>query len=208
MGFGPNSSEAPLLDKRKGKELMARMSKRSKKKTGRTSSAFLFSLGANAKLWKPEFSAYELGKQVTVENFAKDHDTRSYPSKGFGFFEVMFISDSGKELVDRLFKDYIDSFPYPVLVVNWTFLALFELPFSLGGSPHSSLCLSYVILQPGEHLDSRHKVLEVGWRVERQILPEPLPKSQRELVARHGQFLRALFNFVVSFPIPLVVILD
>ena len=62
MGVDPSSSEAPLLDKHKGKELTAGMSKRPKKKAGETSSIVLPSSGANTELWKPEFSACELGR--------------------------------------------------------------------------------------------------------------------------------------------------
>ena len=75
MGVRPNSSEALLLDKRKGKELTAGTSKMSNKKARETTSTFLPSSNANAKLWKPEFSACVLGRQVTVADSAKDHDT-------------------------------------------------------------------------------------------------------------------------------------
>ena len=62
------------MDKCKGKELMACTSKRPKKKAGEMSSAFLPSSGANAELYKPEFSTYDLGKKVTVADSTKDHD--------------------------------------------------------------------------------------------------------------------------------------
>ena len=63
------------MDKRKGKELAVGPSKRFKKEVGDTSSAFLPSLGANAELWKLEFSIAELSKLVKVADSAKDHDT-------------------------------------------------------------------------------------------------------------------------------------
>ena len=63
------------MDKRKGNELTDGTSKRSKKKTGETSLAFLPSSCANAELWKPKFSACELSIQVTMEDYTKDHDT-------------------------------------------------------------------------------------------------------------------------------------
>ena len=62
MGVDPTSSEAPLSGKHKGKELTAGTSKRSRKKAGEISSAFLPSSGVNIKLWKHEFSACELGR--------------------------------------------------------------------------------------------------------------------------------------------------
>ena len=62
IGIGPSSSKAPLLDKHKEKGLTVGPSKRPKKKIGEASLAFLPSSGANAKLWKPEFSTVELGK--------------------------------------------------------------------------------------------------------------------------------------------------
>ena len=81
MGVGLSSLEAPLLDKRKEKKLTAGPSKRSKKKAGETSLAFLPSSGANPKLWKPEFFASKLGKQVTVADSTKDHDTSLAPAR-------------------------------------------------------------------------------------------------------------------------------
>ena len=51
------------------------MSKRSRKKVGETSLAFLPFSGVNAKLWKPKFSTCELGRQVTMVDSTKDHDT-------------------------------------------------------------------------------------------------------------------------------------
>ena len=75
MGVKSSSSEALLLDKHKGKELAVGPSKRSKKKAGETSSAFLQSSDANAELLKSEFSTTELGKQVTVVDFDKDQNT-------------------------------------------------------------------------------------------------------------------------------------
>ena len=37
--------------------------------------AHLPSSGVSVELWKPKFSTVELGKQVTLTDFAKDHDT-------------------------------------------------------------------------------------------------------------------------------------
>ncbi|GFY81021.1 hypothetical protein Acr_01g0008300 [Actinidia rufa] len=74
-GVKLSSSEAPLLDKRKGKQLTKGPSKKSKKNKGETSSAFLPSSSDHAELLKPEFFTTELIKQVTVANFTKDHDT-------------------------------------------------------------------------------------------------------------------------------------
>ena len=62
MGVNPNSSEASLLDKHKGK-------------AGKTSLSFLPSSGVNVKLWNLEFSTCELDKKVTMAGFIKDHDT-------------------------------------------------------------------------------------------------------------------------------------
>ncbi|GFY95316.1 hypothetical protein Acr_10g0007010 [Actinidia rufa] len=56
-------------------------SKKSKKKKEETSSAFLPSSSDHAKLWKPNFSTAELGKQVTVANSAKDHDITKLDSE-------------------------------------------------------------------------------------------------------------------------------
>ena len=78
----------------------------------------------------------------------------------------------------------------------------------MGSYPYRFLFLPYVVLHLGEHLDPGHEVLEVGWRVERQILLESLPKSQSELVTHHCQLLGALFNLVVDLLILLAVILD
>ena len=75
MGVDPNVPEAPLLDKRKGKDLTVSTSKRSKKKAKNTSSAFLPSSGMIGEIWKPEFSTCELDKQVTVVDSTKNHDT-------------------------------------------------------------------------------------------------------------------------------------
>ncbi|GFY90859.1 hypothetical protein Acr_07g0010550 [Actinidia rufa] len=61
--------------KRKGKETTAGPSKRSKRRTRETSLTLHPSSSANAKLWKPEFSIVDLGKEVTVADFAKDCDT-------------------------------------------------------------------------------------------------------------------------------------
>ena len=41
-----------------------------------------------AVLWKPEFSAYELGRQVTVADSARDHDTMVVLARA-----VMFLND-------------------------------------------------------------------------------------------------------------------
>ncbi|GFS37393.1 hypothetical protein Acr_00g0051720 [Actinidia rufa] len=56
-GVEPNSSEAPFSDKCKGKELSTSTPKRPHRRAGETSS------GADSELWKPEFSACELGGQ-------------------------------------------------------------------------------------------------------------------------------------------------
>ncbi|GFS30025.1 hypothetical protein Acr_00g0009740 [Actinidia rufa] len=66
-GVEPSSMEAPLLNKRKGKQLAGGPSKKGKKKKGKTSSALLPSTSIQAKLWKPEFSTAELGKQDVVD---------------------------------------------------------------------------------------------------------------------------------------------
>ena len=50
MGVDSNSLEAPLLDKRKGKELTMGTSKKPKKMASEMSSDFLPSLGANTEL--------------------------------------------------------------------------------------------------------------------------------------------------------------
>ena len=71
----PSSSETLVLDKCKRKEFTAGPSKKTKKKAGGTSSAYLPSSSVNAELWKPKFFTIELGKQVIVANSAKDHDT-------------------------------------------------------------------------------------------------------------------------------------
>ncbi|GFZ18311.1 SEC12P-like 2 protein [Actinidia rufa] len=103
-GVEPSSSEAPLLDKRKRKQLAGGLEARlgtkhdwhgrkvarhgtagtfdtsrvappkSPRRRG-TSLAFLPSSSVNAELWKPDFSTAELGKQVTVADSTKDHDT-------------------------------------------------------------------------------------------------------------------------------------
>ncbi|GFS35609.1 hypothetical protein Acr_00g0040920 [Actinidia rufa] len=68
-GVEPNSSEAPFSDKCKGKELSTSTPKRPHKRAGETSS------GADSELWKPEFSACELGGQVMAIDSTRDHDT-------------------------------------------------------------------------------------------------------------------------------------
>ena len=75
VGVDPNSLEVSLLDKCKGKELTASPSKRSKKKVGETILAFLPSSSLGVELWKSQFSACKLEKQVMVANSAKVHDT-------------------------------------------------------------------------------------------------------------------------------------
>ncbi|GFS32290.1 hypothetical protein Acr_00g0021780 [Actinidia rufa] len=61
--------------RRKRKQLAGDASKESNKKKGETSSAFLPFSNVHAELWKPIFSIVELGKEVTVADFVKDHDT-------------------------------------------------------------------------------------------------------------------------------------
>ncbi|GFZ15729.1 hypothetical protein Acr_25g0001380 [Actinidia rufa] len=61
--------KASPLGKRKGKELSAGLPKKPRLKIGE------MSLTAVVELWKPEFSAIELGRQVTVVDSTQDHDT-------------------------------------------------------------------------------------------------------------------------------------
>ena len=68
-GVSLSPSEASLSGKRKEKEHSAGPPKKPRLKIGKTSST------AAAELWKPEFFASELGKQVTVADSAQDHDT-------------------------------------------------------------------------------------------------------------------------------------
>ena len=75
MGVDSASSKTPPPGKRKEKELTMGTPKRSRKKVGETSSAFLPSLVANAEFLKPEFSTCELGRQVTMTDLSKDLDT-------------------------------------------------------------------------------------------------------------------------------------
>ncbi|GFY91157.1 hypothetical protein Acr_07g0013530 [Actinidia rufa] len=69
MGVDSDSSKAPFSDKRKGKEFTKDTSMRTKRRTGKTSS------GASIELWKLEFSACELNRQVMVADSSKDYDT-------------------------------------------------------------------------------------------------------------------------------------
>ncbi|GFZ18940.1 hypothetical protein Acr_27g0006790 [Actinidia rufa] len=69
VGVDLDSSEAPFSDKCNGEELMEGTSRRFKRRVGATI------LGAPVVIWKPEFSACKLGRQVTLANSAKDHDT-------------------------------------------------------------------------------------------------------------------------------------
>ncbi|GFS34532.1 class I glutamine amidotransferase-like superfamily protein [Actinidia rufa] len=64
----PRSLEALLLDKRKGTELSRGMPKRSQRGTRETSS------GVDSDLWRPEFSACELSRQVLVIETSKSDD--------------------------------------------------------------------------------------------------------------------------------------
>ncbi|GFY92889.1 hypothetical protein Acr_08g0012850 [Actinidia rufa] len=73
------------------------------------------------------------------------------------------------------FEDHIDPLSCPGLEIDQVFLLLFELSLALGGVP-------------------------VGNRIEHQVFPKPLSKSQSELVARHCQCLGALFDLIVHFP--------
>ncbi|GFY82888.1 hypothetical protein Acr_02g0011280 [Actinidia rufa] len=63
IGVGPSSSEAPFSSKQNGKETVVGSSRRSRRRTGGTSLAFLPSLDMDTELWKPEFAAIELGGQ-------------------------------------------------------------------------------------------------------------------------------------------------
>ena len=69
MGVNPSLEEASLPGKCKRKKPSAGTPKRPQKKAGETSS------GAASELWKPEFSAYELNRQVTKADSTKDLDT-------------------------------------------------------------------------------------------------------------------------------------
>ncbi|GFZ18449.1 hypothetical protein Acr_27g0001880 [Actinidia rufa] len=93
-------------------------------------------------------------------------------SHGFGLSEVRFVLDLGEEFIDWFLKNHIDSLPHPVLVNNRVLLTLFERALT--------------------------PVPKIGWRVECQVLPESLPKSQPELVAHHCQLLEALLDLVVD----------
>ncbi|GFZ00994.1 hypothetical protein Acr_14g0006290 [Actinidia rufa] len=66
---------------------------------------------------------------------------------------------------------------------------------------HGLLSLLDIVLQPREHLDPGHEVQEIGWKVEYQVLLEPLPKSQLELIACHHQLLGAFLYFIAVWPI-------
>ncbi|GFY82979.1 hypothetical protein Acr_02g0012190 [Actinidia rufa] len=69
MGVSSSPLEASLSGKLKGKELLARLPKKPQLKIGETGSI------AATELWKSEFSAFELGRQVTVADSIQDHDT-------------------------------------------------------------------------------------------------------------------------------------
>ncbi|GFS33558.1 hypothetical protein Acr_00g0029260 [Actinidia rufa] len=69
MGVKLNSLDALLLDKHKGNELLVGTPKRPWRRIGE------MSLGADSELWRPEFSACELGRQVTTADSARDHNT-------------------------------------------------------------------------------------------------------------------------------------
>ena len=129
-------------------------------------------------------------------------------SYGFGFLEVGFISDMGNEFVDWFFEDHVDPLPNPTLVVNRAFLLLLVRTLTHGNNPCSFLHLLNVVLQPGEHLDPGHEVPEVSWTVERQVFPEPLPRSRPEFVTHHCQLLGALLDLVVYLPVSFVVVPD
>ena len=62
-------SDVPSLGKQKGKELTVGMPRRLKRKVGEGI------LGVVADLWKLEFFAYELDRQVMVTDSSQDHDT-------------------------------------------------------------------------------------------------------------------------------------
>ena len=51
--------------------------------------------------------------------------------------EFGLIANSGEELIDWFFKNYIDLLPYPTLVVNWALLMLIEQTLTLDNSPCS-----------------------------------------------------------------------
>ena len=104
--------------------------------------------------------------------------------------------------MDWFFENYIDSLPCPILEVDQVLLSLLEWSLTLSSCPHGLLSLLDIILQLGEHLYPGYEVLEVSWRVECQVLPEPLTKSHPELIARHRQLLGAFLNLVLHFLIP------
>ncbi|GFZ03471.1 hypothetical protein Acr_16g0000950 [Actinidia rufa] len=79
-------------------------SKKAKKKKGEMSSALLPSSSAQAKLWKLEFSTSELGKQVTVADSARDHDTSLALAQAVMLSKdvVDLAEDGSKEIRDLL----------------------------------------------------------------------------------------------------------
>ncbi|GFY90860.1 hypothetical protein Acr_07g0010560 [Actinidia rufa] len=125
-------------------------------------------------------------------------------SHWLGLPEVLFVSDLGDEFVDWFFENQIDNLSHPILVFTRAFFLLLEWTLTMGYHPCCFIYLFDVILQLGEHLNPRHEVPKVSWRVERQVLLESLPRSQPKLVARHCQLL----YLIVCLPIALAIVLD
>ncbi|GFZ09551.1 hypothetical protein Acr_21g0001500 [Actinidia rufa] len=50
------------------------------------------------------------------------------------------------------------------------------------------------------------EIPEFGRRVEHQVLPKSLPKSQPELIARHCQLLEALLDLIVRLLVTLAIV--
>ena len=84
------------------------------------------------------------------------------PSYGVGFPVVGVVSDPGEEFMDWFFENHIDPLPRPTFKIDGIVPSLLEESLVLRAGPSDFFCLLDIVLQPSEHFNPRHKVLEVS----------------------------------------------
>ena len=89
---------------------------------------------------------------------------------GGGFSVVRLDSNSSVELMDWLYKDYIDALPHLIFMVPHTF-SMLEFAIAHRRSPYSSLFLPDIVLRPSEYFNSRYEVVEFVLGIECQVFP-------------------------------------
>ncbi|GFY91269.1 hypothetical protein Acr_07g0014650 [Actinidia rufa] len=137
-----------------------------KRTSGRSSSSFAIRSASSS---SPQSNLdFCLSLAFSAQNISTFSCVSWGPPHGFGFFEVRLVLNSGEEIVYRFFEDRVGPLPCQRFKINRIFLPLFELSLTLGGRPRNFFSLPNVVL-----LDSRHEILKVGWRIERQVFLEP-----------------------------------